>query len=185
MKKTGFLLFSGLTLLLFSCEDKADDPKKNEENELITTVQLHLVKEGDTTQMVHAEWKDLSPDDPAGRSIDTLKLDTSAVYLGEIKLRDDSKTPSVDISEEVEEEKDEHLFIYRQDVVDSSIRFTVERTDKDSRNLPLGLKFRLSTRNLSGNSRMQVILKHQPGNKDGSDAPGDTDLDVWFPVKIR
>jgi len=176
--------FSAIVLLA-GCKDDAATPKQNEENELITKVHLHLVAENDSSKMGHAEWIDLTPDDPAGRSIDTLRLDTSTTYLGEIELSDESKNPAVDISEEVAEEKDDHLFIYRQDPLESSIRFTVERTDKDSKNLPVGLRFKFITKNISGNSRLQVVLKHQPGTKDGSEGPGDTDLDVWFPVKIR
>ena len=178
------LILAGL-LSVSACKDDADDPKKNEENELITKVHLHLVKETDTTRMAHAEWKDLTPDDPAGRSIDTLILDTASTYIGEIELTDESKTPPVDISKEVAEEKDDHLFIYRQDPLESSHRFSVEITDKDSKNLPVGLKFKLSTKKLQGLSRLNVILKHQPGIKNGTEAPGDADLDVWFPVKIR
>jgi hypothetical protein len=171
--------------VLFGCSDKAENPQKNEENELITTVHLHLTKEGDSTKIAHAVWKDLSPDDEAGRSIDTLLLDTSSVYQGVIELMDESKNPAIDITKEVEEEKDDHLFIYRQNPLESSIRFSVERTDKDSKNLPVGLQFKLSTRNLQGPSLLLVSLKHQPGTKNGDEGLGDTDLDVKIPVKIR
>lgn len=186
MTKNSFSIFAISSLLLFaSCKDKADSPIPNEENELITKIHLHLVGETDSTKMGHAEWIDLTPDDTAGRSIDTLLLDTGTVYLGEIELSDESKNPPVDISEEVEEEKDDHLFIYRQDPLESTVKYTIELTDKDGKNLPVGLRFKFTTKNISGNSRLRVILKHQPGSKDGSEAPGDIDLDVWFPVKIR
>jgi hypothetical protein len=178
------LPISGL-IFFGACKDKAASPVPNEENELITKVHLHLIAENDSTKTGHAEWIDLSPDDEAGRNIDTLRLDTSTTYLGEIELFDESKNPPVNIGEEVAEEKDDHLFIYRQDPLESSIRYTIERTDKDSKNLPVGLMFKFTTKNISGNSRLQVVLKHQPGSKNGSEAPGDTDLDVWFPVKIR
>ena len=186
MIKNFFSLLAIGSLLVYSaCKDKASSPKANEENEIITKVELHLVSQSDSSKTVHAEWKDLTPDNEAGRSIDTLRLDTGTVYLGEIELKDESKNPAVDITEEIAGEKEDHLFIYRQNPVESSIRFTAECTDLDSKNLPVGLKFRLSTKNLSGNSSLQVILKHQPGIKDGSPDPGDTDLDVWFPVNIR
>lgn len=179
-----FACLLGLALIS-ACRDKADDPKKNEENELITKVHLHLIPENDSSRFVHAEWIDKTPDDDAGRSVDTLRLDTSTVYLGEIELEDETKNPSVDITEEVAAEKDDHLFIYKQNPLESSIRFLVEPTDRDSKNLPVGLKFKLTTKNLQGNSSLQIILKHQPGTKDGTAGPGDTDLDIWFPVKIR
>jgi hypothetical protein len=186
MTKNSFSIIALSSLLMFSsCKDEADAPKPNEENELITKVHLHLVAENDSTKMVHAEWSDLTPDDEAGRSIDTLRLDTGMVYIGEIMLSDESKNPAINRTEEVANEKDEHLFIYRQDPLESTQKFTVERTDKDSKNLPVGLKFKLTTKSVSSQSRLQVILKHQPDIKDGSEAPGDADLDVWFPVKIR
>jgi hypothetical protein len=179
-----FVCLLGIALIS-TCKDKANDPVKNEENELITKVHLHLVNANDTTKMAHAEWVDLSPDDPAGRTIDTLVLDTATQYLGEIELFDESKNPVINISKEVEKEKDDHLFIYRQDPLESSIRFSVEISDKDSRNLPVGLKFKVNTKNLTGTTKLNVILKHQPGTKNGSAEPGDADLDVWIPVKIR
>jgi hypothetical protein len=171
--------------VLLGCSDKAENPQKNEENELITTVHLHLMKENDSTKIAHAVWKDLSPDDEAGRSIDTLFLDTSTVYRGFIELMDESKNPAIDITEEVEAEKDDHLFIYRQNPLESSIRFSVERTDKDSKNLPVGLRYTLSTRNLQGPSLLLVSLKHQPDIKNGDESLGDTDLEIKIPVKIR
>jgi len=171
--------------VLFGCSDKAENPQKNEENELITTVHLHLKNENDSSKIAHAVWKDLSPDDEAGRSIDTLFLDTSSVYQGIIELMDESKNPAIDITEEIEAEKDDHLFIYRQNPLESSIRFTVERTDKDSKNLPVGLKYTLNTRNIPGSSTLIVTLKHQPGTKNGDEGLGDTDLDIKIPVKIR
>ena len=92
MKNTSsFLILPSLIMALSSCHDRADDPKKNEENELITKVKLHLTKEGAGNQMVHAEWKDETPDDNNNRVIDTLRLDTSSVYFGEIELEDETK----------------------------------------------------------------------------------------------
>jgi hypothetical protein len=61
----------------------------------------------------------------------------------------------------------------------------VELTDKDSKNLPVGLQFKLSTRNLQGPSLLLVSLKHQPDIKNGDEALGDTDLEIKIPVKIR
>jgi hypothetical protein len=173
------LIISGM---MASCNDKADDPKKNEENELITTIQLHLTgPEG----MVMAKWRDLSPDDEAGRTIDTLYLKDSTLYTGYIELLDESKSPSVNVGEEVRAEAADHLFLYDQVPISLPPYFNVKRTDKDANNLETGLNFTLETFGLSGKTSLNVRLKHQPGVKDGTALPGDTDLDIQIPVIIR
>lgn len=168
--------------LLASCKDDADNPSKNEENELITTVHLHLTG---PSGMTMATWKDLTPDDAAGRTIDTLFLQDSTLYTGKLELKDETKSPAEDISEEVKEEGVDHLVVYKQDPVVSPAWFAIARTDKDANNRELGLTFTLQTNALTGTTGIRVLLKHQPGVKDGSEAPGDADVDVVIPVKIR
>jgi len=169
--------------ILFSCSDKADNPKKNEENELITTVHLHLTKANGAMAM--ATWKDLTPDDLAGRTIDTLFLDDSTSYTGRVELKDQSKSPEVDIKAEVKEEADDHLFIYKQTPTTAVPFFDLVRTDKDSKNIVLGSTFNLITSSSRGKTGLNILLKHQPGIKDGSETQGDTDVDVVIPVVIR
>ena len=181
------LWMTGLAAAMsFNSCDKADDPKKNEEGELITKVHLHLdtINGTDTSMAAHAEYLDLTPDDPAGADIDTLILEKNREYLGKIELADHSKSPEVDITEEIEEEKDDHLFLYQQDALMGD-KFSVTITDTDTKGKPLGLRFRLNTKGLTGDTRLRVALFHLPGTKTGNEVSGDADLDVWFPVKIR
>jgi len=170
-------------LSLSSCSDKADDPKKNEENELITSIHVHLKKAGGTITTM-ATWKDLTPDDASGRTIDTLFLEASTLYTGEIELKDESKSPSIDISAEVKTEATDHLFVYKQTPA-APVFFTVVRTDKDSKNLEIGLEYTLQTMAQKGITGLNIILRHQPGSKDGSETPGDSDVDVVIPVVVR
>jgi hypothetical protein len=177
-------VFSCLSLFyLAACSDKADDPKQNEENELITTVHLHLTKPGGTSTM--ATWKDLTPDDANGRMVDTLFLEPSTLYTGMIELKDESKSPAVDISAEVKTEAVDHLFVYKQTPPSTPVYFNIVRTDKDSKNLETGLEYTLQTNATKGKTGLNVILKHQPGEKNGSESPGDTDIDVVIPVVVR
>lgn len=169
---------------LNSC-DHADHPDHNHENELITTIHLHLKQDSTGTES-HIAWRDITPFDQNERTIDTIMLDTSVSYTGRIELLDESKSPAVDVTNEIEKEKDEHLFIYRQNPLEStSPKFDAVRTDTDSKGFPVGLTFRLTTKNISGNSGLNIVLKHQPGTKNGTDGPGDVDMDILFPVKIR
>jgi hypothetical protein len=57
-------------------------------------------------------------------------------------------------------------------------------TDKDSKNLPVGLESTWTT-GTSANGALQIILRHQPGVKNGTESPGNTDLDVTFQVKLQ
>lgn len=178
-----FSMMMMMTTLISSCSDKADDPKKNEENELITTVHLHLTSSSGAMTM--ATWKDLTPDDAAGRTVDTLFLEDSTLYTGMVELSDQSKSPAVDISDEVKTEGADHLFIYKQTPSATPSWFTVVRTDKDANNREIGLAYTVQTNGTKGVTGINVILKHQPDVKDGTETPGDVDVDVVIPVKIR
>jgi hypothetical protein len=43
----------------------------------------------------------------------------------------------------------------------------------------------LTTSSTKGKTGFNIILKHQPGIKDGSEGLGDADVDVVIPVVIR
>ena len=179
MKKDG-LLISILALgaiIFFSCKKDVKHPIKNEENEIITTVKISLIPTNSPT--IFATWKDLTPNDDLGRMIDTLKIDSGMVYNGKIELLDETKSPTDTISEQVKKEGDDHLFVYRQ-VPESPEIITIFRTDKDSKNLPVGLIFTLTALN-KGAGKLNIVLRHQPGVKDGTPVPGDDDLNVEIP----
>ena len=161
-----------------SCKkDKAEEPKKNEENEVITTVKISLTSTSGA--VLAASWKDLTPNDEAGRTIDTLKIDSGLVYTGKVELLDETKSPADNITAEVKEEANDHIFIYTQ-VPATPELIAIARTDKDSKNLETGLEFTLTALN-KGVGKLNVILKHQPGVKDGTSAPGDEDINIEIP----
>jgi hypothetical protein len=61
---------------------------------------------------------------------------------------------------------------------------SIKIEDKDSKQLPLGLISKWMTKQKSKGS-VNIQLKHQPGVKDGSKTPGETDAMVEFPVIIE
>lgn len=170
----------GLGLMLPSCKH---DDDHDHEGELITTVKLKLTRSDGQEQQ--AIWKDLTPNEPSGISVDTLRLDSGFVYSGVVELLDETQNPAKNRTEEIEREKNEHLFVYKQLNPSAPALWNLEIQDRDSRNLPVGLRFTLRT--LQRNkARLQVILKHQTKNsKDGTEGPGDVDINVEFPVKIN
>lgn len=172
----GSLLFAGT-----SCKD--DDPAPVvEDQELITTVTLNLVPDG-KGQNVTATYEDLDGDGGTAPEIGTLNLAPNTTYNFTVILSDDSKTPPVDITAEVLAEGDEHEFFYE---ALGDLDATVEKTDMDKNNRPIGLEGTLVTGEASAGN-LQVTLKHQPGLKGSTSdiTKGETDVEVSFPTVIQ
>jgi len=177
-KSNYFLLAASVALLgIQSCKKDDHDDHNHDENELITTVKISLTPVSGPT--ASAKWKDLTPNEPSGQMVDTLKLDSGLVYTGKVELLDETKTPAGDISAEVKKEANDHLFVYKQ-VVESPQIIKIDISDKDSKNLPVGLEFTFTALN-KGTGKLNVVLKHQPGEKNGTPGPGDEDVNVEIP----
>lgn len=165
-----------------ACKDTEVKPEDKPQNstELITTMKLLLTdsSSGLTKTFV---FRDTDGDGGSGPStFDTIQLEAGKAYTCKVLLLDESKSEIDTISNEVEEESNDHLFVYTV----NSINVRFEITDKDKNNLPLGLmsKWRVGA---SGKGKIKVTLKHQPGVKDGSASPGETDAEVDFNCNIR
>lgn len=171
-----------ITLAAFyACKGKEENPNPNEENELITTIRLVL--QDDTGKTSTFQWRDLTPNDPAGRTIDTIRLADSSQFTGRIEFWDETKNPAVNITPEVEQEGKDHLVVYKLISPLAENQMTITRTDRDSQALELGLKITIKTK-AAGQGGLQILLRHQPGVKDGTESPGDSDVDISLPVLI-
>jgi hypothetical protein len=177
MNKNNYLFGFALVAIFGNQSCKKDHDHDHDESELITTVKISLTSPSGT--VVSASWKDLTPNEPLGQTVGTLNLDSGLVYNGKVELLDETKTPADDISAEVKKEADDHLFVYQQVPGNPEI-ITIEATDKDSKNLPLGLEFKLTAIN-KGAGKLNIVLKHQPGEKDGNRGPGDEDFNIEIP----
>jgi len=178
-KNTGIVMM--LLALMGACKDEVSpiNPPQNA-TELITTMQL-VMKDSATGEIKTFAFKD--PDGEGGNGptqFDTITLKSGSVYNCELILLDESKSTADTISNEVQEEADEHLVFY--DVAGAAVNISI--TDKDSKQLPLGLRSIWRTAQI-GQGTVTVQLKHQPGQKDGSRAPGETDAMVSYPIKIE
>ncbi|WP_242922018.1 hypothetical protein [Pontibacter liquoris] len=177
-----FLLMGSLTFAASSCGG-SDDPKPIvEEQELITTVQLNLVPNG-KGQNVTATFRDPDGVGGAAPTVDALNLAPNTTYTGAIVLLDESKTPAVDQTAEVSNESDEHEFFYEPS---SGLKLTVQKTDLDKNNRPIGLQTTFTTTTTSSGT-LRVTLKHQPNLKGATSdiTKGETDVQVDFPVVIQ
>lgn len=151
------------------------------EPEVITTVKLTFTDSANTSNISTAVFKDA--DGPGGNppsQFDSIKINPNKTYLVSILLLDESKSPADTISKEVKEEAKDHLFCFTP----SGVSAAVTITDKDVNNLPIGLESKWKTTN-AGTGTMKVQLKHQTGSKTGSCDPGETDIEVLFPIKIQ
>ncbi len=186
MKKQNRVLWAVLlaaAVTVTAC--KKDDEQVPEENELITTVTLTFTEAG-TTNVRTVTYKDSDGDGGAAPMIGKLSLAPNKTYNLTVQILDETKTPVDNVTEEITEEKDEHLFVYTPT---PATLLTVTITDKDSRNFPVGLTGTAVT-GAAGTGKLQVVLRHQPpvgGNpvKNGTAGPGSSDFDGTFDVEIK
>jgi hypothetical protein len=174
-------LLMGTLVATTACDDD-DEPAADSEQEMITTVTLALVPDG-KGQSVTATWKDI--DGVTGSQQPTrevLNLAPNTTYTGTLTILDESKTPAVDISQEVNTEGDEHELFYTTTV--AGLKFTT--TDVDKNNRPIGLKTTVTTA-AAGAGEVRILLKHQPGLKGAASDPskGETDIDVKFDTVVQ
>ncbi len=188
-----------LTLLgsLTSCSD-ADEPAREDVPELITKATL-------TFTPVTGPAVTVTATDPDGEGVQDLVVDgainlvSNIPYTLTIQLSNtlvNENDPGYDISEEVAEEGDEHLFFFSwsNDVFTSpsgngnidSRSDAVNYGDSDENGLPIGL---VTSWTGSGGKTgdFRVVLKHQPGVKSETSTPndGETDLDLTFTVNVN
>ena len=184
--------FAVTAVLFTACkkEEKATPatpPPPANESEQITTMELTFTDTANPASVFTAIFND--PDGDGGNAptqFDTIKLNKGRVYNVEVLLLDKSKTPVDTISNEVEEEANEHMFFFKfTGAPVSSIGFAYKDMDTNTPPIAIGLKSQWTIPNTAGTGTAQVILKHQPGVKNGTETPGDTDIDVTFQTKIN
>lgn len=176
MKKHSIIasIFSLMLLFYFSSCEK----KKKEESELITTVKV-TANIGSMTVGTFI-WKDTDGDggNPP-QAPDTISLDSGIIYNIKLEFLDESSSPVKEITSEIKEEAKSHRVCYTS----SNGTIIASITDTDGQ-FPLGLESTI-TGNQKGKSKLRIVLRHQPDVKDGTCDPGETDVDVEFPMLIK
>jgi hypothetical protein len=104
-----------------------------------------------------------------------------------IGVYDDTKSPVKDITEEIAEESDVHLFVFK---TTPAALLTMTILDKDTNGLPIGLSSSVLTQSTPGTGKLNLLLKHQPELngaivKTGQEAGGSTDIDLSFDVEVK
>ncbi len=178
-----FGLLGLITLLAIGCSKDEQHVAPTDDNEAITTVTLRLINKAVSSDTITATIENLTTN--ADFSKATLNLKANTIYTGAITLLDKTKTPTLDATEEIREKTNEHLFVYTPS---TGLALTITLTDKDTNPapgpFPVGLITEMKT-GTAGSGKLKVVLRHQPNVKDGTSAPGSSDLDTDFPVTIQ
>lgn len=164
--------------LFVSC---SDDPESTNEEEVITTFTVTLDETGGDDQVTFS-WDDINLDGivDASEMVTSGPLVLDKVYEASIQILNKSANGEPDITDEIREEKEEHIFCFEV----TNVGITISNLDEDKYGMPLGLTSTW-TAAVVGSGSVNITLRHQPGVKTG-DCPGagDTDADITFSVSV-
>ncbi len=179
-----------LTLIFTGCSD--DDPVVVNEQEVITTVVVTLTNGNDSYVL---SWEDLDGDGPDEADVigGTMPAGT---YEGYIQLlnktveefnADGTLNEEYYVTLEILEEDVDHQFFFNST---NGLDVVSAYTDMDILGKPIGQQFGLVANVSSGD--LNIILLHEPdknaaGVSDGdiTNAGGETDIDITFPIIVQ
>lgn len=183
LKFVAMFLFLGLAIT--SCSSDDDNvPEEVNEEEVITTMTVTLMPAGGG-DAITMQTQDLDGNGPNAPVVTVSgPLAANATYNGSIVLLNETESPAENITEEVEEEDEEHQFFY---TVGSGLNATVEYANFDDDGNELGTEFTLTTGAVSSGN-LTFTLRHEPTKPNGGDlssAGGETDISATFDVSVK
>lgn len=180
-------IFTCIALFIVSSSCHKEKVEPGDDNELITTVKLEFKSITNSSLPTKSfYWRDIQGDGVMD-SADPIVLSKNTTYEMNVSLLDETKRPVFDISEEVEEESDVHLFVFKSNPLGL---LNVQIKDLDKNGMPIGLRCEIKSQFAPGTGKFNVLLKHQPpvngkSVKTGNEEGGSTDVDVTFPVVVQ
>jgi len=185
LSKLWYLLLLPGMLFLTSCNDD-DDPIIENEEEVITTMTYSLSPMGGG-DAVTLSFVDLDGDGGDVPTITGGTLAANTTYNGVLSLLNEAEANVENITEEIEEEDEEHQFFFASTVSGLSVSYG----DQDPSGNPVGLVTTLTT-GAAANGTLTVTLRHEPnktasGVSDGNieNAGGETDIEVTFDINVQ
>ncbi len=184
-------------------------------NEALTTVVLILKNTDPAFPLDQdtATWEQLLNPDGSPKPVDASKanilLKANSIYSARLYIYDKTQSPVFVLSDEIKERQNYHSFFYQPlptnqgmiipfaegdvypdpiptPVTGSILNLSVNVTDYDTNNPPLKLGLESTfTTGAASNGWLRLALRHQPNSKNGTYAPGSTDLDVGYTVTIN
>jgi hypothetical protein len=195
LRKLPLYLFAVLAFGFASCE--SEDPKKENEGEVITDVTLKFQEVNASNNPVGTPVS-FKASDPQGievgasPTIQTVNLTRGKKYLMTIEVL--NGIANEDITKEILEEAAEHQFYFLGSAFTSNI---LSITYADAGGIALGLRNLVTVSSSPGtnNTSMRVVLRHDlnksfagannPNFENFVQAGGETDLDITFPVILN
>lgn len=178
-----------------------DDPHGHGDNELITTVTLTFSPQGGGDDIV-ATFQDLNDN----VSVDAITLAVGTTYDLSVDFLNELEDPAEEITEEVEDEAEEHQVFFLGDAVNGPANesttaiVTHAYADMDANGNPIGLANTI-TADTAGTGELEIILRHMPEEsgtavktatsaadvKSGglSAIGGDNDVDADFDITVE
>lgn len=193
-------MFYLVAILGFYTSCSSDDPVLENEEELITDVTLRFTQVDQSGATLSAPFEVVASD-PEGLelgtspTIETINLNSGLRYLLEIELY--NRVEDEDITEEIEEEDDEHQFYFLGSAFVGTPILTYVYDDADGDGNPIGLRGYVTVAETPSvnNAQFRLILRHDlnknfsgannPNFVDFVNAGGETDLDIIFPVVMN
>jgi hypothetical protein len=171
--------FAFLALVALSFAACKDDHDHSTEEENITTITVQITGNGTTLSFTAND----SDGDAVFNTIDTIKLAANVNnYSSTMKVLDRSEATEVDLTSEIQEESNEHLFTYS---VSGPNGLAISNLNKDAAGNPFGLTTTWAT-GAAGTGSVTIRLFHEPTDKNNASSPGgETDFEVTFPVRVQ
>lgn len=174
-----------LALAVSSCKkDDTDDPKPTNPNEVVTTLRVYFTDAITGALADSATFRDV--DGPGGNAPvqDSLILDENSLYNAIVVILDETKNPVDTISIEIEEEDEEHMFVYESNPATNFLTTTINDFDGDGD--PVGLLLSVQT-DSPGTGSWKITLRHydSEADKDNMTNNFDSDVEVTFGVRIK
>ncbi len=189
-KNFATIAIAGTILFAASCKkDEVTNPTPGPEPELITTLRLEArnVNTGFSQTFTYKVESGFGSSTLEGLQIDTVKLEPNTKYGFTLTVLNEKASPAEDITEEIKEEKDEHLFLYQSSPTTGAGSLTFSNGIKDNKGLPFN-QIISALSGEAGSGKLTITLKHEPTNKEATSpdaAGGETDLEAVFPVVLK
>jgi len=180
------VLYFLIAAAFFACkDDEPEVPVIPNEEEVITTVRYTLTPANGGDAKVF-QFQDLDGDGGNVPIVTADTVDADSTYSGSIEFLNELVTPADNITMEVLEEGDEHQVFYQKVSGD----FVISYNDQDKNGNPIGLSTTFESKTTGGS--LTIVLRHEPSKNaalvssgDITNAGGETDIEVVFPVNVR
>jgi hypothetical protein len=192
---------SFVSMLFATVAACGDDGGSANENEVITTVILNFAPASGNP--VIATFNDADGDGGQAPTIDPVNL-TAGTYTLTVQFQNRLETPPEEITEEVEDEQDDHLLLFTGSAVvgpattNASGPLMQSYGDMDGNGLPVGLTSNIVAS--AGTGQLTVTLRHMPPEEPPAKSSdtlmqvktggvnsigGSTDVSVNFAVTVQ